>query len=67
MGAASMFSTSTVVIRTGIAPRWMAYLEFLLALPLLIGSYYVGRSLAVMPVWGLLVSVFILMGNLRRR
>ena len=67
MGAVFMFSTSTVVIRTGIAPRWMAYLGFLLALALLIGSYYVGWSLAVMPVWVLLISVFILIDNLRRR
>jgi hypothetical protein len=67
MGAVFMFSTSTVVIRTGIAPRWMAYLGFLLALALLIGSYNVGWSLAVMPVWVLLVSVFILIDNLRRR
>jgi hypothetical protein len=67
MGAVFMFSTSTVVIRTGIAPRWMAYLGFLLALSLLIGSYYVGWSLAVMPVWVLLISLFILIDNMRRR
>ncbi len=67
MGAVFMFSTSTVVIQTGIAPRWMAYLGFLLALALLAGSYYVGWSLAVMPVWVLLVSVFILVDNLRRQ
>jgi len=66
MGAVFMFSTSTVVIQTGIAPRWMAHLGFLLALAILVGSYYVGWSLAVLPVWVLLVSVFILMDNLRR-
>ncbi len=66
MGAVFMFSTSTVVIQTGIAPRWLAYLGFLLALAVLLGSYYVGWSLAVLPVWVLLVSAYILMDNLRR-
>jgi hypothetical protein len=66
MGAVFMFSTSTVVIQTGIAPRWMAYLGYVLALAVLVGSYYVGWSLVVLPLWVLLISVFILMDNLRR-
>ena len=66
MGAVFMFATSTVVIQTGIAPRWMAYLGFLLALAVLVGSYYVGWSLVVLPVWVLLISTFILIDNLRR-
>ena len=66
MAAVFMFSTSTVVIRTGIAPRWIAYIGFLLALAILIGSYYVGWSFAVLPVWVLLISIYILMDNLRR-
>jgi hypothetical protein len=67
MAAVFMFSTSTVVIYTGIAPRWIAYLGFLLALVVLIGSYYIGWSFAVLPVWVLLISLYILMDNLRRR
>ena len=39
MGAVFMFSTSTVVIYTGITPRWIAYIGYLLALAVLIGSY----------------------------
>jgi hypothetical protein len=66
MGAVFMFSTSTVVIQTGIAPRWMAYLGFVLALAVLVGSYYVGWSLVVLPVWVLLISIYILTDNLRR-
>jgi hypothetical protein len=64
MAAVFMFSTSTVVIYTGIAPRWIAYIGFLLALAVLIGSNYVGWSLAMLPVWVLLISVYILMDNL---
>lgn len=67
MGAVFMFSTSTVVIRTGIAPRWIAYVGFLLALAVLVSSYYVGWSLAVLPVWVLLFSIYILIDNLRQR
>jgi hypothetical protein len=67
MGAVFMFSTSTVVIQTGIAPRWMAYLGFVLALAVLVGSYYVGWSLVVLPAWVLLVSVYILIDTLRTK
>ena len=67
MAAVFMISTSTVVIYTGIAPRWIAFIGYLLALVLLIGSYYIGWSFAVLPAWVFLISVYILMDNLRRR
>ncbi len=65
MAAVFMISTSTVVIRTGIVPRWIALLGFLLALVLLIGSSFISWSFAVLPVWVLLISVHILIDNLR--
>jgi hypothetical protein len=65
MAAVFMISTSTVVIRTGIVPRWIALLGFLLALVLLIGSSFISWSFAVLPVWVLLMSVYILIDNLR--
>src|SRR6266436_5907639 len=65
MAAVFMFSTSTVVIYTGIAPRWIAYAGYLLALLLLLGSYYISWSFAVLPVWVLLISVHVLTDNLR--
>lgn len=64
MAAVFMFSTSTVVIYTGIAPRWMAYIGFLLALTVLLGGHYIGWSLAVLPVWVLMISGYILIDNL---
>jgi MFS family permease len=66
MAAVFMFSTSTVVIYTGIAPRWIAFIGYLLALVLLIGSYYISWSFAVFPAWVLLISIHILIDNLRR-
>ena len=65
MAAVFMISTSTVVIRTGIAPRWIAYLGFLLALLLLMGSFFISWSFAVLPFWVFLISVYILFDNLR--
>jgi hypothetical protein len=65
MAAVFMISTSTVVIRTAIVPRWIALLGFLLALVLLVGSAFISWSIAVLPVWVLLMSVYILIDNLR--
>jgi hypothetical protein len=67
MAAVFMFSTSTVVIYTGIAPRWIAYAGYLLALVILIGSYYITWSFAVLPAWVFLISIYILIDNLVRQ
>jgi hypothetical protein len=67
MAAVFMVSTSTVVIRTGIAPRWIAFLGFLLALILLMGSFFISWSFAVLPFWVFLISVYILIDNLGGR
>jgi hypothetical protein len=64
MAAVFMISTSTVVIRTGIAPRWIAFLGLLLALFLLMGSFFISWSFAVLPFWVFLISVYILIDNL---
>jgi hypothetical protein len=65
MACVFMISTSTVAISTGLAPRWMAILGYVLALVLLLGSYYLTWSFAVMPLWVLLISVHILIDNFR--
>ncbi len=67
MAAVFMISTSTVVIYTRIVPRWIAFVGYILALFLLASSYSIGWSFAVLPVWVLLISVYILVDNLRRR
>jgi len=65
MACVFMVSTSTVVIRTAIAPRWIAILGFVLACILLVGSYYMSWTIVVFPVWVLLLSIHILIYNLR--
>jgi hypothetical protein len=66
MAAVFMISTSTVALYTGFAPRWAAILGYVLALLLLLGSYYIAWSFIVFPVWVLLISIHILLDNLRR-
>jgi len=60
MAGVFMFSTSTVALYTGLTPRWIAVLGFVLAGILLVGSYYISWSFLVMPVWVLVISVCIL-------
>jgi len=65
MGGVFMISLSTVIFRTRIAPRWIAILGFVLALILLVGSYYISWCFLVLPAWVLLISVYILIDNYR--
>jgi hypothetical protein len=67
MAAVFMVTTSTLVIYTAIAPRWIAFTGYALALLLLLGSYQIGFSFAILPAWLFLISVHILTDNLRRR
>jgi hypothetical protein len=66
MAGVFMISTSTLSVRTGIIPRWMAYLGMVLAVFLLLslGTFY--WAPLVFPLWVLLISVHILMANLGR-
>ncbi len=66
MASVFMITTSTVTIYTGIAPRWLAFLGFALALILLFGSFYISWSFLVFPLWVFLLSGSILRDSLRR-
>lgn len=66
MAAVFMGVTSTLILRTGIAPRWFAWTGFALSLPLLFGSRMIDWGSLVFPAWVLLVSVHVLADNLRR-
>lgn len=65
MAGVFMISTCTVSVRTGIIPRWMTLLGYALALSLLLGSGYLYWAPLVFPLWVLLISVHILLANLR--
>lgn len=67
MAGVFMISTFTLSLRTGIFPRWMAYLGLALTpfLLLSIGVFY--WAPVVFPLWVLLISVHILRTNLKRQ
>jgi hypothetical protein len=66
MAGVFMISTCTLSLRTGIIPRWMAYLGLVLALFLLLSLGSLQWAPLVFPLWVLLISVHILLANLGR-
>jgi hypothetical protein len=66
MAAVFMFSTSTIAIYTGFAPRYTGFLGYGLALFLLFGSHYLEWSFFVFPLWVFLLSAHILADDLRQ-
>src|SRR5271165_265168 len=66
MAAVFMISTSTLAIRTGFTPRWTAFLGFTFALLMLLSGRHIDWMLLVFPLWVLLISIYILIDNLRK-
>jgi hypothetical protein len=65
MAGVFMISSCTLFVRTGVMPRWMAWIGYALALVLLLTiSSYSWVSL-VFPLWVLMISLYILIENLR--
>ena len=56
-----MITTSTIALYTKLTPRWLAIGGYVVAVVLLIGSYYLDWSILVFPLWVLLVSICILL------
>ncbi len=66
MAGVFMISTCTLSLRTGIVPRWMAFLGLALALFLLFSLGFFSWAPLVFPLWVLLISMHILLENLRK-
>jgi hypothetical protein len=64
MAGVFMISTCTLSLRTGIIPRWMAFLGLALALFLLLSIGFLYWAPLVFPLWVLLISVHILWENI---
>ena len=64
MAGVFMVSTCTLSLRTGIIPRWMAFLGLALALFLLLSVGFFYWAPLVFPLWVFLISVHILLTNL---
>ncbi len=65
MAGVFMITTSTLATKTRLVAGWIAYLGYASAALLLFGSGYLDWALLVFPAWVLLVSVYILVDNLR--
>jgi hypothetical protein len=66
MAGVFMISTCTLSLRTGIIPRWMAFLGIILALFLLLTVSLFYWAPLIFPLWVLLISLHILLANLRK-
>jgi hypothetical protein len=67
MAGVFMFSTCTLAIRIGMFPRWMALLGYVLALFLLLSIGRFGWGPLVLPLWTMVISVYVLIANFRRK
>ena len=65
MAAVFMVTTSTLAINTRVTARWIALVGYASAALILLGSGYLDWVLFVFPCWVLLVSVYILISNMR--
>jgi hypothetical protein len=66
MAGAFMSVLGTIWIRTGVMPRWLALVTYLLAAVLLISIGFTPWVVLVFPAWVLMISVAILVLNRRR-
>ena len=66
MAGVFMIATSTLALRTSFIARWIAWLGYVVALLLLLSSRYIEGILMVFPMWVLLISLYILIDNLRQ-
>jgi hypothetical protein len=67
MAGVFMMATCTISLQTRTLPRWMTFLGYALALILLLSVGIIEWILLVFPLWVLLISVYILIDNLRRQ
>ena len=67
MAGVFMISTCTLFLRLKLAPRWIVYLGYALALCLLLSIGFISWISLVFPLWTLLISVYILIENYHRK
>jgi hypothetical protein len=65
MAGMFMLVLGTIWFRTGLMPRWLAFLTYLTALTLIIGVVFWPWSTLFFPSWVFVISVYILVLNFR--
>jgi hypothetical protein len=66
MAGAFMTVLGTIWVRTGVMPRWLALVTYLLAIVLLISIGFTPWVILVFPAWVLIISAAVLVLNYRR-
>jgi hypothetical protein len=67
MAGVFMISLGTIWLRTGVMPRWLAFLTYMLALSLLVIVSLSLWVVLIFPGWVFAISVYILVLNLRHQ
>ena len=67
MAGVFMISTATISVRTRVIPRWISILGYVVAAVLLVSIGFIPWAAVLFPLWILLLSVYLLVDNLRRR
>jgi hypothetical protein len=67
MAGMHMFISGSIWIRTGLMPRWLTFVTFLLALALLLTIGFIPWATLIFPAWVGMISVYILIQNLRSK
>jgi len=65
MAGVFIITTSTMALYTNFVPRWLAFLGYILSLFLLFCSYSIDWSFLVFPLWVFVISIYILIDNMR--
>ena len=66
MAAVFTLATSTILLRTGLAPRWLVVSGYLLGLLLLLGAGALAWAELAFPAWVLALSLYVLVTEFRR-
>jgi hypothetical protein len=66
MAGVYMMAIGTLWTRSGIMPRWLSIITYILALGFLLAAGWAREARFIFPVWVFLVSIYILVLNYRR-
>ena len=59
-------ATSTILLRTAVGPRWLAFFGYAIAALLLVAVYFFAWVALLFPIWVLVLSLEILVADFRR-
>jgi hypothetical protein len=66
MAGVFVISLGTIWLRTGLMPRWLSIITYIFAAILLLSTTLILWMVMVFPAWVLIISIYILILNIRR-